>query len=166
MAERFVQMLNPGLGEARLWGEVGLLARDPTGRLAPFEDGGRPWGWLTGKAADDPVAASSASRDVVLERLYRVESSDVERALALALRLLAAGKSEATADEFVLVGEPDEEFLTDLQRLGMALRTLGIPSRRIRRDGGQTRVYELGSLRTEFVARGATASPEPGSPEA
>jgi hypothetical protein len=164
LAERFVQALKSGTGGLALWDGVGLLSRNPEGQLVPFEDGvSRPWGWLVGWADEDVARPGLPPRAAPNHELEIVATSDVERALSLSLslRLLSAGKSEATADEFVQVGEPDEELLMDLQRLGMALSTLGIPSRRVRKDGGQTRVYELGSLRTGFVARLATETPGP-----
>jgi hypothetical protein len=164
MAERFVQILQPGMGDAGLWGELGLLSKNPSGQLVPFEDGAcRPWGWLVGSQDEPPAPAVPSPRVAAQQRFDPVTTSDVERALALALRLLAAGKAEATAEEFVLLGEPDEELLTDLRRLGMALRTLGLSSHRIRRNGGQTRVYELDSLRTESVARLATENVDSGT---
>jgi hypothetical protein len=166
MAERFVQILQSGMGGSSLWGDVGLLSRDSTGHLVPFEDGaGLPWGWLVGRAEDDPAAGGPANDQGARDGIDPVALSDVERALSLALRLVAAGRSEVTADEFVLVGEPDEALLTDLRRLGMALRTLGVPSRRVRREGGQTRVYDLDPLRRGSVARGATANAVSGTSE-
>jgi Helicase HerA, central domain len=164
MAERFVQILELGTGGGTLWGEVGLLSRSLSGQLLPFENGvTRPWGWLVGREDEPATPAFPAPHVEVQQKFEPVATSDVERALSLALRLLASGKGEATAEEFVLMGEPDEELLTDLLRLGMALRTLGIPSHRIRRNGGQTRVYQLDSLRTGSVARLATENVDSGT---
>jgi hypothetical protein len=159
LAERFVQALDSGTGGVALWDDVGLLSRSQAGQLVPFENGAsRPWGWLVGKADEDVARPGLPPRAAPKHELEIVATSDVGRALSLSLRLLSAGKSEATADEFVQIGEPDEELLMDLQRLGMALSTLGIPSRRVRKNGGQTRVYELDSLRPGSVARPATES--------
>jgi uncharacterized protein DUF87 len=157
MAERFVQVLKLGTDAAGLWGDVGLLSRNPSDHLVPFEDGAsQPWGWVVGRADEVTAPPNPAPSGGTQQKFDPVATSDVERALWLALRLVAAGKSAATAEEFVLMGEPDEELLTDLQRLGMALRTLGVSSHRIRRNGGQIRIYDLGSLRTGSVARPAT----------
>jgi hypothetical protein len=98
---------------------------------------------VVGGKEPDPVDADPLPETVPPEQLDSVDSSDVERSLVLASRLFAAGKFEATARDFVMIGEPDELLLTDLRRLGMALRTLGVRSSRVRREGSQVRVYDL-----------------------
>ena len=118
MAERFIQVVQLGMGGTSPWGDVGLLSRNPSGQLVPIEDGARqPWGWLAGREDEPPAAEARVPRVVAQQRFDPVATSDVERALSLALRLVSAGKAEATAQEFVMMGEPDEELLTDLQRL-------------------------------------------------
>jgi hypothetical protein len=155
MAERFIGVLREDVGPAGLWRDVGLLSRDASGRLAPFEDGTiLPWGWLTGRQEPDPQ--EEVTQPAPLRRLGPIDSSDVERALVLASRLLAAGKSEATARDFVMIGEPDELLLADLRRLGMALSSLGLRSFWIRQDGAQVWMYDLRALSNRVVVDRAT----------
>jgi hypothetical protein len=120
--------------------------------LAPVDDGiGRPWGWLVSRAEPDREADVSTPSAEIQARLYPVAPSDVERALALATRLLATGKSEVTARDFLLVAEPDEAVVADLRRLGMALRSLGVRGRRLREGGSRDRVYDLRPLKQQFA---------------
>jgi hypothetical protein len=147
MADRFLRTLPPGIDGSPLWGEVGLLARNAAGQLTPVEEGvGRPWGWLIGRSEADQEVDGAGPQDGIQASLDPVTPSDLERAHFLATRLLAAGKHEVTACDFLLVAEPDEPVVEDLRRLGMALRSLGVRGRRIRTADGQTRIYDLRSL--------------------
>jgi hypothetical protein len=155
-AARFCGVLRTGTSESLLWGSVGLLARDAKGTLVPFEDGGTDsWGWVVGRAESAPKESLVRMSEPESEDTELAEPSDLERALALANRLLAAGKVEVTSRDFLLIAEPDEPFVADLRRLGMALRTLGVRSRRLREGGNRDRVYDLGQLSRQLAEPGS-----------
>ncbi|MCI4320581.1 MAG: hypothetical protein L3K23_10725, partial [Thermoplasmata archaeon] len=147
MAERFVGVLESDIQGTRLWGEVGLLTKDANGELAPFEDGlTAPWGWLVGR--DEPTETDDDGERIepLVESDEIVEVADVERALHLSRILIANGRLQVTSRDFLVVAEPDEAVVADLRRLGMALRSLGVRSRRLRENGGRDRVYDLRQL--------------------
>ncbi len=146
-AERFVHVMgSPPTGTA-LWGDVGLLCRDPVGGLTPYLHGDRsPWGWLTGDLEDESARPAPT---VAVAGPVSAHGTGLGRALVLAHQLLAKGRAaDVTIEEFAGVGEPGEWLLEDPRRLGMALRSLGVPSRRARRGGVLSRLYDLRALAT------------------
>jgi len=161
-----VGILQTGLAGVELWTEVGLIWRNDKGRLVPFERGTRPpWGWLVGMEEADPSEEDPAPQQITLDGFDDPESSDLDRALFLASQLLVGGRTEVTARDFAMIGEPDEALVADPRRLGMALSSLGVPSYRIRQAGGQARMYDLRPLLARTVAGGTTNSGPSGPPE-
>jgi len=157
-AERLVQLLASEATGAVLWGDVGLLWRDPAGSLAPYLPGDRaPWGWLTGEPDGEPAPPEPT---VAAARPEPGHGTGLGRALVLAHQLLAKGRAtDVTLEEFVGVGEPGEWLLEDPRRLGMALRSLGVPCRRARKEGVLTRLYDLRNL--ALGTQGETAGRAP-----
>jgi hypothetical protein len=144
-ARRFMDVGGAHASGATLWGAVGLVWRDLVGGMQPYAHADRPpWGWLTGRTEEEPTPAERAP-DATETGPPR--GAGLGRALMLAHQLLAKGRAtDVTIEEFASVAEPGEWLLEDPQRHGMALRSLAVPSKRERRGGVLTRLYDLRAL--------------------
>ncbi len=144
-AERFVAVAGTQATSATPWAGVGLVWRDPAGGMTPYAWGdGATWGWLTGGPDEESVGKGG-----VLPTVDPLpdHGTGLGRALVLAHLLLAKGRAtDVTLEDFASVAEPGEWLLEDPRRLGMALSSLGVPSRRERRGGPMTRFYDLRPL--------------------
>lgn len=151
-AETFVGVLKKEIPGAELWDGVGLVWRDATGSMVPYEAGTRrPWGLLPGGIDEMSDEAGSAARHELAE--ISAVAINEPRALDVALvgqraeRLLLEGKWEVTAKDFGGILGAAISQSAERIRLGLALETLGVPKYRARRAGQEkSTYYDLRSL--------------------
>jgi len=130
----------PGL---RLWTDgVGLVWKEARDTFRPLPvSGTKPWGFLDGET-DLAIQAipADAYRDGVSEADTDLFVSAVRREIQA---LATSGKCEATLQEVrAALGRSGRPIRTE-QQVGIAIKTLGLASRRTRLDGVRQRVYEL-----------------------
>ena len=169
MARIFASVLKRETPELVLWRDVGLLWRDGVGRMVPYESGERkPWGFLPGGMDDESREddlEEEGPDNVAEANLAAVEdphAEDLVRVSAVGRRLLEAGEVEATSADFAELFQPNGSPSLSLRRFGMAMASLGVPCRRVVRDGVKVRVYDLRALNGRSVhGAGSTGDPSP-----
>jgi len=151
-AELFAATLKREISGTELWDQVGLVWRQQPEQMVLYEAGPRrPWGFLTaeGEPRDEESSPAPQAAPAALPGPPSATSNeaDIVRVLDHALELLAAGKTEVSADDFAGVLSPNGGGLIDRVRLGMALESLGVSVQRKRVDGSEkVRIYDLTPL--------------------
>ncbi|MGD1098722.1 MAG: hypothetical protein ABR888_00005 [Thermoplasmata archaeon] len=152
-AQLFARMLEKGIPEAELWGDLGLAWSVGIASMIPYVGGRRkPWGFLTGEVDEEDEPATAGADEETLRTKAIVSAADdplatdLTRVYECAERLRATGSIEVTATDFKELTESDNGNSLSLRRLGMALSSLGVRSQRVMRDGVQVRVYDLRTL--------------------
>ncbi len=141
--QRVLAMLDGAFPGLRLWPDgVGLVWRREDGMFQAHRvPGSEVWPFLEDK--EMPGAVDFLPREELSPS--RLAATDpLPGALRQVIeRFLRAGKVEATLVEFLSALRESNGSVWDEQRVGIALKTLGLESRRSRIDGIRHRVYEL-----------------------
>ena len=143
-ARVFVTVLRRGAPALELWNEVGVLWRAGVEQMVAYVPGPRkPWGFLPGGVEDERKGSVEPPIKQEGPRATPEDPRSVDVALVRhwARRLLAAGKSEVTADDFQGVFGEAAGTPVDRVRLGMALETLAVKKIRARRGGAKRATY-------------------------
>ena len=142
----------PGI---RLWPDgVGIVWRGEDGTFQPHRvPGTEVWPFLEdGESAEVSEPASSEATP----RPTLVDTDPLPAALRLVVQgFLRAGKVEATLKEFQAALKGSNSSDWDEQRVGIALKTLGLASRRNRVNGERHRIYDLRAFRPGVTGSGA-----------
>jgi hypothetical protein len=144
-ADRAARIIREGLPGASLWKGFGVVWPDQRGGLTPLEDGQRNAWSFSGAGEELEEDEEQIERDPAIA-LTGTSEGDLALTRRLAKDLLASGHAVVTAGDFITRFPHGEATPIDARRVGMALRSLGVECRRIRRDGGRVREYDLRSL--------------------
>ena len=155
-AERAALIIGAGIPSAKLWKEFGVVFRNGHGGLEPLSDGGRPpwsfqgddgdgsvdWGCEEDEESEGSENMGNPPESATEVRVWEAGEGDVQLIRKLLHGLRADGKVVVTAADIVARVPVDQRDSMDVQRVGMALSSLDVPSRRVRRNGGQVREYK------------------------
>jgi hypothetical protein len=164
-AEQLLRILTRAVPEALLWREYGIVWQEEREKFHPLESGPyQPWDFLTGAVQQNGGDHSQAP---TLQLPGSIADSDLAKVHSRAKQLLAEDKSEVALEDFRGVFGPQCNGALERQRLGMALVALGVPSRRVRREDRQERVYDIRSLAdpNDRARETSTGKPEEGREE-
>ncbi len=153
--QRVLAVMDGAFPGVRLWSDgVGLIWRGEDGTFHAHKvPGAEVWPFLeNGGPAEIPEPASPEETP----HPAMMETDPLPAALRQVIQgFLRAGKVEATLGEFraALKGSNGSDW--DEQRVGIALKTLGLASRRSRVDGERHRIYDLRASRPRAPGSGA-----------
>jgi hypothetical protein len=155
-AARAAMIVRGGLPRAKLWRDFGVVWVNGQGELTPFTDGRRPpWPFLPGGREvgpdeegeeEAPEPEEEGGEPEYDPQFVATNESDLALTRKIAQELLASGTDLATVGDFLERVPPDGGNPMDAHRLGMALGSLGITCRRVRRGGEKIREYDLRPL--------------------
>jgi hypothetical protein len=156
-AARAALVIRNEIPHTSLWREFGVVWPNSHGELATLSDGGRrPWLFLRDGGVEEPEEDDLGEEEEPEPEeewepaFVPGEGSPVEADVALARKiaheLLASGTEVATAEDFLRRVPSSPEGAMNAHRLGMALNSLGIAWRRVRRGGEKIREYDLRPL--------------------
>jgi len=157
--QRLLQVLDGAFPGLRLWPDgVGVAWRGEDGEFHPHRvPGAEVWPFLDEEEIDWSLEPLFPERSLSSPL---VESDPLLGAVRQVIQaFLRAGKVEATLQEFLTALNGANGHSWDDQRVGIALKTLGVASRRSRIDGERHRVYLL------RVARPQNPGPESEGPD-
>jgi hypothetical protein len=169
---RALALLNGAFPGKRLWTDgVGLVWKEGKASFHAFgAPGARVWPFLEPKdvslAPDETEAGSESSEHVTAPEAMDTDPL-VDKVRAIALEMIARGKTQATSREIRdCLPAREREWFSE-HRVGTILSHLGLTSRRIWTDGTRPRVYELSMVRSVPFGPGEMRSgPGPTDPDA
>lgn len=150
-AERISELIASRVPEAELWEELGVMWRESAEEFVPYASADRePWELLTGQGgrlgsptpswplpSGSPAAAATAA-DPRLGDLDRVER--------IVRRLARSGKEWVSAEDIAAADREGSSISPlDALRIGHAMASLGLESRRVRSGARQLRLYRVPS---------------------
>ncbi|MGD0257615.1 MAG: hypothetical protein ABSB90_07030 [Thermoplasmata archaeon] len=139
---RALTLLDEGFPGLQLWADgVGLVWKEGRATFQPYRASGtHVWPFLDGSVTVDAGAGAEADR----LPLPVVETDPLVAHLRVVIQgLVLSGQVEATSTELLSSLPPSDRTRYSEERVGRALKLLGVGSRRLKESGTRYRVYDL-----------------------